>query len=246
MTWTELNIGVNSLTKSQCFLFSDQIQSWSAPCHIVWVGVPKIAQTCLRVDQFNRWCIFPGGAHQVQNAVYKFSQRSIFQFPEDSCVAVAPMCIHRPPSSVLMGPALSDMANIFQVQPGGPTTHADKLLAVPTSYASNTNVLPMYAWIWVENYVICLFFAQCVFLFDGRCQNVFVMLMRMEVCWWSDCAANGPAGCENLFHCLSLFSTLVWPSCWVCACVCVFFFWVWTLDGNGSKVWLNMYVSTEL
>lgn len=63
------------------------------------------------------------------------------------------------------------------------------------------------------------FVRMCNFLMAGVWMCVFVMVMRMEVCWWSNWAANGPAGCENLFYCLSLFSTLVWPSCWVCSCV---------------------------
>lgn len=125
----------------------------------------------------------------------------------------------------------------------GPPTHADKLLIVPANSAAHTNVLCRHVWMRVYNYTCNLFiFTQCthacVLLFGGRCQNVFVMLMRMEVCWWSDGVANGPAGCENLFHCLSLFSTLVWLAHWVFVCV--------GLNGKGSRMCQNMYVSTEL
>lgn len=38
------------------------------------------------------------------------------------------------------------------------------------------------------------------------CVCVCVTLMRLEVCCCSSRAANGPAGCENLFQCLSSFS----------------------------------------
>lgn len=49
---------------------------------------------------------------------------------------------------------------------------------------------------------------QLLWCLDCRCAQtcLSVTLMRLEVCCCSSRAANGPAGCENLFHCLSLFS----------------------------------------